>query len=71
MKILELNAEPAIELTGARLGWILDEFFVGVSKTCVAPFFKDTSSVKEWGEGELRNGLIKCMDLEVRSSRAW
>ena len=72
--ILELNAEPAIELTGARLGWILDDFFQGVATTCVAPFFAPELSGtdgSELNEGETRNGLVKCLTVEVRGSRAW
>jgi tubulin---tyrosine ligase len=39
VSILELNAEPAIHLTGPRLGWILEELFDEIANTCVAPFF--------------------------------
>jgi len=78
--ILELNAEPAIELTGARLGWILDDLFKGVANVCVADFFAPTpssiesnltSSKKDWSNGEARHGLVKCLSVEVRGSRAW
>ena len=39
VKLLEINAEPAIEMTGPRLRWILEELFIEICKTCVVPFF--------------------------------
>ncbi|KAL1741482.1 tubulin-tyrosine ligase family-domain-containing protein [Schizophyllum fasciatum] len=39
VKLLEINAEPAIELTGPRLAWILKDLFVAIGERCVAPFF--------------------------------
>ena len=38
--LLEMNAEPAIELTGPRLTWILEDLFVAIGQVCVAPFFR-------------------------------
>ncbi|KAG5353244.1 hypothetical protein C0989_008979 [Termitomyces sp. Mn162] len=32
VKLLEINAEPAIELTGPRLTWILEDLFVSMGK---------------------------------------
>ncbi|KAG6878429.1 hypothetical protein C0993_007030 [Termitomyces sp. T159_Od127] len=32
VKLLEINAEPAIELTGPRLTWILEDLFVSIGK---------------------------------------
>lgn len=68
MKLLEINAEPAVELTGARLSWILEDLYVAVGKTCVEPFFSgsDRTMNKTWIVGETRHGLIKCLDEEVR-----
>ncbi|KAF9480074.1 tubulin-tyrosine ligase [Pholiota conissans] len=67
VKILEINAEPAIELTGPRLKWILEDLFVSGAKICVEPFFGDKiHSTEPWNIGEVRNNLIKCMDEEVR-----
>ncbi|KAF5377502.1 hypothetical protein D9615_005265 [Tricholomella constricta] len=40
VKLLEINAEPAIELTGLRLTWILEDLFVSIRKVCVDPFLK-------------------------------
>ncbi|KAG8999257.1 hypothetical protein FRB94_006345 [Tulasnella sp. JGI-2019a] len=69
--ILEMNAEPAIELTGSRLQWILDDFFRGVADVCVRPLLfpeesnKCGAGEKEWEVGEVRHGLIKCLDVRV------
>ncbi|KAI4294477.1 TTL-domain-containing protein [Schizophyllum commune Loenen D] len=51
VKLLEINAEPAIELTGPRLAWILEDLFVAIGKQCVQPFFD--------GRGEGGNGERK------------
>ncbi|KAG9050574.1 hypothetical protein FS837_004431 [Tulasnella sp. UAMH 9824] len=69
VSILELNAEPAIEMTGPRLGWILDELFDSMAKTCVLPYFYsslETARQDGWGVGETRDGLLKCLDVQVR-----
>ncbi|KAJ3895073.1 tubulin-tyrosine ligase [Lentinula edodes] len=76
VKLLEINAEPAIELTGPRLAWILEDLFVDIGKVCVEPFFaKNSSSVQagaissndsDWPVGETRRNLIKCIETEVR-----
>lgn len=39
LKLLEINAEPAIEMTGPRLRWILEDLFTAACEACVAPFF--------------------------------
>ncbi|KAL1677618.1 tubulin-tyrosine ligase family-domain-containing protein [Schizophyllum commune] len=51
VKLLEINAEPAIELTGPRLAWILEDLFVAIGKRCVQPFFDEKG---EGGDGEAR-----------------
>ncbi|KAG8931722.1 hypothetical protein FRC01_000924 [Tulasnella sp. 417] len=69
VSILELNAEPAIEMTGPRLGWILDELFYSIAKTCVRPYFSSSSEANAqegWVIGETRDGLRKCLDVQVR-----
>lgn len=66
VKILEINAEPAIELTGARLTWILEDLFVAIGKLCVEPFFSEGKSDDEWRVGDVRHNLVKCLDEEVR-----
>ena len=70
VKLLEINAEPAIELTGSRLAWILEELFVDIGKVCVEPFFNGSSTASQndshWPVGETRRNLVKCLDTEVR-----
>lgn len=62
VNLLEINAEPAIELTGARLNWILVDLFKGIAHTCIRPFFEEqaesTNQSSDW--------LRKCLDVEVR-----
>ncbi|KAG8785104.1 hypothetical protein FRC15_001975 [Serendipita sp. 397] len=64
--LLELNAEPAIHLTGPRLEWILEELFNEISHTCVMPFFC-TSPLRQESKGSLR----LCLDTQVRGGGAW
>ncbi|KAJ3844100.1 TTL-domain-containing protein [Lentinula raphanica] len=71
IKLLEINAEPAIELTGPRLAWILEDLFVDIGKVCVEPFLtkQQASSVGDedgWNVGETRGNLRKCLEVEVR-----
>ncbi|CCM00930.1 uncharacterized protein FIBRA_02977 [Fibroporia radiculosa] len=61
--LLEVNSEPAIELTGPRLTWILEDLFKAIGKVCVAPFF-GASEESNWSVGETREGLWKCLDLK-------
>ena len=71
VSILELNAEPAIEMTGARLSWVLEAMFSGICQTCITPFFEASTDKKEvdvgWEVGETRYGLRKCFAVEVRA----
>lgn len=75
VNILELNAEPAIHLTGPRLGWILEELFDGMAKTCVLPFINNAADQGEGRKdvevGETRNGLRCCLTVLVRSAGGW
>jgi tubulin--tyrosine ligase len=66
VKILEINAEPAIELTGVRLTWILEDLFVAIGKVCVEPFFREDKVDDEWRVGDVRHNFVKCLDEEVR-----
>jgi hypothetical protein len=65
--LLEINAEPAIELTGPRLSWILQDLFTAIGEVCVQPFFNSKLEELEWTVGETRHGLIKCLDQQVRA----
>ncbi|KAG8951617.1 hypothetical protein FRC04_005904 [Tulasnella sp. 424] len=69
VSILELNAEPAIEMTGPRLGWILDDLFGSIAKACVHPYFSsslEAGGQDGWRVGETRYGLRKCLDVQAR-----
>ncbi|KZT44385.1 TTL-domain-containing protein [Sistotremastrum suecicum HHB10207 ss-3] len=65
--LLEFNAEPAIEKTGLRLRWILEELFVGIAQVSVRPFLEGDSP-EPWEIGVVKHGLRKCSSLQVRSS---
>ena len=71
VSLLEVNSEPAIELTGPRLTWILEDLFKGIAKTCVEPFFASESSpvcggLDGWKVGEARENMRKCLEVQVR-----
>lgn len=69
VKILEINAEPAIELTGPRLTWVLKSLFKTIAQVCVEPFFTPTPTAEEpisWKIGETKHNFIKCLDENVR-----
>jgi hypothetical protein len=61
VKILEINSEPAIELTGPRLNWVLVDLFNAMANVCVEPFF---AASKEVVETEYH--LLKCLDENLR-----
>ncbi|KEP52228.1 tubulin-tyrosine ligase [Rhizoctonia solani 123E] len=65
VNLLEINAEPAIELTGARLNWVLVDLFKGIAHTCVKPFFEGTKSASSPDQGP-NQWLRKCLDIETR-----
>lgn len=72
--ILELNAEPAIELTGARLSWILENMFSGICDACVRPFFGNKGGEEEkevWKVETEKHGLYKALDVQVRGTKGW
>lgn len=72
--LLEVNSEPAIELTGPRLTWILQDLFKSMARTCVAPFFSasnDAEKKDDWAVGEVREHLRKCLQVEVRGAGGW
>ncbi|KAI0068459.1 tubulin-tyrosine ligase [Artomyces pyxidatus] len=66
LKLLEINAEPAIELTGPRLTWILEDLFNSIAKVCVSPFFHEDLQEEGWAVGETRHHLRNCLDVNVR-----
>lgn len=69
--LLEINSEPAIELTGPRLRWVLEDLFKGIAGLVVEPHL-DGGEKSERGEALKRNGhFYKCLDVEVRGERGW
>ncbi|KAG6832481.1 hypothetical protein H0H92_001527 [Tricholoma furcatifolium] len=62
VKLLEINAEPAIELTGPRLTWILEDLFQSIGRVCVQPFLTKNQENDGWGIGQTRHHLIKVLD---------
>ncbi|GLB36304.1 putative tubulin-tyrosine ligase family protein [Lyophyllum shimeji] len=66
VKLLEMNAEPAIELTGPRLTWILEDLFISIGKVTVEPFLRGIEEDGGWAVGETRHHLIKALDEEIR-----
>jgi tubulin--tyrosine ligase len=75
VSVLELNAEPAIHLTGERLSWILAELFDGIAQTCVVPFFGLAGAGKHDENrvivGDMSHGLRCCLATEVRGAGGW
>lgn len=67
VQLLEINAEPAIELTGPRLTWILEDLFLAIGEVCVSPFFSTEGfpATSKLVHGDL---LQKCLDVDVRGS---
>jgi tubulin--tyrosine ligase len=78
VQLLEINSEPAIELTGSRLTWILEDLFVAIGKVCITPFFlmrnnraqSANTKFSDWVVGETRHGLQKCLEVDVRGPPA-
>ncbi|KAF9651393.1 tubulin-tyrosine ligase [Thelephora ganbajun] len=69
--LLEMNSEPAIELTGPRLTWVLEDLFMGTARVAVKPHL-DTVESPEGGHALERDGhFSKCLDVEVRGEGGW
>lgn len=71
VKLLEVNSEPAIELTGPRLTWILEDLFKAIGIICIQPFLHSASHEERnasWKVGETVHNLRKCLDIKVRAS---
>lgn len=69
VKLLEFNAEPAIEMTGSRLKWILEDLFELIGRTCVEPFF-DRDNIGESGKftQDVSSCILrKCLAVNLRS----
>jgi len=69
VSLLEINSEPAIELTGPRLQWILRDMHQSIARLFVAPFFGlEGEPQGEWKVGVTKDGFIKCLEERVRGS---
>ncbi|KAF8559231.1 tubulin-tyrosine ligase [Imleria badia] len=71
VKLLEMNSEPAIELTGPRLTWILEDLFKAIGIVCIQPFLQRSSrdrSSTSLKVGETLHNLHKCLDIKVHAS---
>jgi len=63
--LLEINSEPAIELTGPRLTWILEDLFERIARVVVGPYLETAKPL------ERDEYLVKCLEVEVRGARGW
>lgn len=66
VKLLEVNAEPAIEMTGERLRWILEDLFKTTSRTCVLPFFAQTKKEGPSCDCDKLGSFRLCLDIPLR-----
>ncbi|KAG1881837.1 tubulin-tyrosine ligase family-domain-containing protein [Suillus tomentosus] len=72
VKLLEINSEPAIELTGQRLHRILEDLFVAIEEVAILPFFKqEVGSVPSMEVPVVPRHLRMCLDKKVRGSGGW
>lgn len=62
--ILEINACPDFAQTGSRLSRIIDTLFENTLTVAALPFFSELST--EEAEAKVK-GLVKCLDVQVRS----
>ncbi|TFK57327.1 TTL-domain-containing protein [Heliocybe sulcata] len=63
VSLLELNAEPAIEMTGQRLHWLLQGLFTGIGEVAVRPWLEGREHEPEKSE---KWGMRKVLDVQVR-----
>lgn len=67
VKLLEINSEPAIELTGQRLHGILEDLFVAIEQVAVLPFFRQkVGCVPSMKVPMVPRHLRMCLDTKVR-----
>ncbi|KAG2077141.1 TTL-domain-containing protein [Suillus decipiens] len=72
IKLLEINSEPAIELTGRRLHRILEDLFVAIEQVAVLPFFRqEVGCVPSMEVPVVPRHLRMCLDTRVRGSGGW
>ncbi|KIK47333.1 hypothetical protein CY34DRAFT_799494 [Suillus luteus UH-Slu-Lm8-n1] len=67
VKLLEINSEPAIELTGRRLHGILEDLFVAIEQVAVLPFFRqEVGCVPSMEVPMVPRYMRMCLDAKVR-----
>jgi hypothetical protein len=72
VKLLEINSEPAIELTGRRLHGILEDLFVAIEQVAVLPFFsQEVGCVPSMEVPMVPRHLRMCLDAKVRGPGGW
>jgi hypothetical protein len=64
VSLLEFNAEPAIEMTGTRLHWILEDLFEQIAEVGVTPLVSDNSSYPLGAELQLKQ-LTCCLSVDL------
>ena len=69
--LLEMNSEPAVELTGPRLTWILEDLFASVARVVVEPHLDKVGLLEGGAVAESDGHLFKCLDVEVRGEKGW
>ncbi|KZT30361.1 tubulin-tyrosine ligase [Neolentinus lepideus HHB14362 ss-1] len=62
VSLLELNAEPAIEMTGKRLYWLLHGLFTGIGEVAVRPWLEGHEAEEDRKKWCMR----KVLDVQVR-----
>lgn len=65
--LMEINSEPAIEKTGLRLQWVLQDMFYSITDLVIRPFAGLDCDQSPWEVGETRAGFRKCLDERVRN----
>lgn len=69
--LLEINSEPAIELTGPRLKWILEDLFRGIARLVVEPHLQGGKKLERDETLEENRYFLECLNVKVRGERAW
>jgi tubulin--tyrosine ligase len=66
-----MNSEPAIELTGPRLTWILEDLFASIARVVVEPHLSATEPSRGGKSLEGDRHFFRCLDVEVRGEMGW
>lgn len=69
--LLEINSEPAVELTGPRLMWVLEDLFMSIARIVVEPHLNQVEQVEGYKPSEGKQHLLKCLEVGVRGEGGW